>query len=65
MNELLSVAEAAEYLTVTERWVRQAITERHLPHIRLGRKFIRLRRSDLDRYLAAQTIPATGRGDSA
>jgi excisionase family DNA binding protein len=47
----LSVPEAAEYLGVTERWMRRQIDGRHIRFNKLGGK-IRFRQSDLDELIA-------------
>ena len=46
----LSVAEAANYMNVTERYVRRLIAERRVPFLKIGRH-VRLRPEDLDVYL--------------
>jgi excisionase family DNA binding protein len=46
----LSVAEAANYMNVTERYVRRLIAERRVPFLKIGRH-VRLRPEDLDAYL--------------
>lgn len=55
---LLTRAEAAEMLGVTERWVQRAVGRGDFPHVKVG-KLVRVRRSDIDAYIAAQTRPAT------
>lgn len=54
---LLTVAEAAAYLNVTERFIRRIISERRVPVVRLGRH-VRLALSDLDGYVSANRAPA-------
>jgi len=49
---LLTVPEAAEYLSVSERYVRRLVTERRLRHTLVGR-FVRFAPADLDDFLAA------------
>ena len=51
----LSMAEAAEYLNVTERWVKRAKEEGRLPFVRIGR-YVRIQVADLDQLLAAGRI---------
>jgi excisionase family DNA binding protein len=46
----LSVAEAADYLNVPERFVRRLIAERQVPFLKVG-YHVRLRPEDLDAYL--------------
>lgn len=56
-KELLAVAEAAEYLNVTVRWMRRSVDERRIAYVKLG-AHVRFRRSDLDAYVAAQLVEA-------
>ena len=54
---MLTVAEAAVYATVSERLIRQWITDGQLPVVRVGarnkRGHIRIQREDLDGLLAS------------
>jgi len=50
-HELLTVAEAAERLRVTTRFIHMLIADGTLPALRLGRRAIRLRRGDVDELL--------------
>jgi excisionase family DNA binding protein len=50
-HELLTVAEAAERLRVTTRFIRILIADGTLPALRLGRRAIRLRKDDVDHVL--------------
>ncbi len=59
-DALCMPSEAAEYLHVTERWIRRAIAERRIPYVKVGR-LVRFRKSDLDAYIEAQRVPAEGR----
>jgi excisionase family DNA binding protein len=53
MNDpLLTVAEFADRLGVTERWVRRAIFERRIPFVKLGR-LVRV-----EEHVAAELIDA-------
>jgi excisionase family DNA binding protein len=49
---LLDVCEVAEYLGVTERWVRRSLHERRFPYHKCG-SLVRVAESDLVAYLAA------------
>lgn len=55
----LDVNEAAAYLGVTARWVRRAVAERRIPHLKVGR-YVRFDQEDLDAYLQRQRVPAGG-----
>lgn len=50
-HELLTVAEAADRLRVTGRFIRMLIADGTLPALRLGKRAIRLRTEDVDRVL--------------
>jgi excisionase family DNA binding protein len=54
---LFTVADAAAYLSVTERFIRRLIHERRIPVIRLGRH-VRLAEADLEAFVAAGRQPA-------
>lgn len=56
---LLTIAEAAEYLHVPERWVREAVRLRKVRCTRLG-KHVRFRVEHLDELVAAGEQPVTG-----
>lgn len=57
-GDLLTVAQAADYLNITEHFVRRLIQEHRLPFIRVGR-LIRLRRSALEAWLIESEVPAS------
>ena len=50
-HELLTVAEAAERLRVTTRFIRMLIADGTLPALRLERRAIRLRKEDVEHVL--------------
>lgn len=54
---LLTLMQAAEYLNVTEPWMRRAVGERRIAYVKLG-KLLYFKRSDLDAYIEANTITA-------
>jgi len=49
---LLTVDEAADYLTVTAHFIRRLVRERRVPFIKLGR-FVRFHPDDLDAFIDA------------
>jgi excisionase family DNA binding protein len=51
-DPLLSIPEAADYLGVGVRWMRRAVAERSVEHVKVG-GLVRFRQSVLDTYLAA------------
>jgi len=59
-GDLLTVDQAADYLNITEHFVRRLIRERRIPFLKVGR-LVRLRRSDIDAYLAGRLVPAVRR----
>lgn len=56
MERLLSVAEAAELLGMTKGGVYMAIQRRELPAVRLGKRRLRFRASDLEATLQKQAV---------
>jgi excisionase family DNA binding protein len=57
---LLDTAEAAEFLRVTERWVRRAVAERTIPFVKIGR-YVRFELADLEAYKRTNRVPVGGR----
>jgi excisionase family DNA binding protein len=47
---LLTVEQAAEYLTVSERFIRRIRYEGRIPGVKLG-KHLRFKKDDLDRFI--------------
>ncbi|BDZ41623.1 hypothetical protein GCM10025865_09220 [Paraoerskovia sediminicola] len=60
-DPLLTVRDAAEYLNVPELAVRELIRTHRIAAANLGERRIRLRRSELERFISAATRPATAR----
>lgn len=58
-DRLLTVAEAAARLNVTERWVRRAIFERRFDVVHLGR-LVRVPSDTLDAYIESNRDTAHG-----
>jgi len=56
----LDVAEAAAYLRVTPRWMRQRVADRSVRFYKVGR-FVRFRREDLDALAVAVGTPGESR----
>ncbi len=56
---LLDLAEAAEYLGVSLRWMRRVMAERRLPTVKLGRR-VKISKASLDGFIEASTRPANG-----
>ncbi len=54
---LLDVAGAAQYLSVTEHFVRRLVRERRVPFVKLG-KFVRFHPADLDALIESGRRPA-------
>jgi len=58
-SRLLDVEGAAEYLSVTPRFIRRLVAERRLPFVKLGRH-LRFDAADLDRFIDAGRVDAAG-----
>jgi excisionase family DNA binding protein len=56
-DELLTVAEAGDYLGTGERFIRRLVAQRRISYIKLG-KYVRLQRSALDAFIAAGRVPS-------
>jgi len=50
-DKLVSIAEAATYLDVNERTIRNMLTDGRLKAYKLGRRIVRIRLSDIDAAL--------------
>jgi excisionase family DNA binding protein len=61
-ERLLTVDEIAELLRLNPQTVRNMIDRRELGAVRLGQRRVRVRESELERFLAAGEMPAD-RGD--
>lgn len=57
-DDLLDIAALHEEYGVPVRTLRYLLSQRSLPMVRLGRRALRVRRSDWLAYVEAQTIPA-------
>jgi excisionase family DNA binding protein len=56
-DQLLTVAEAGEYLGTGERFIRRLIAQRRITYVKLG-KYVRVQRSVLDAFIAAGRVPS-------
>lgn len=59
-GELLTVEQAADYLNITDHFVRRLIRERRIPFLKVGR-LVRFRRADIEAYLRECAVPAVRR----
>ena len=59
-GDLLTVEQAADYLNITDHFVRRLIRERRIQFLKVGR-LVRLRRTDLEDYLVTCAVPAVRR----
>ena len=58
----LTVAEAADELAVTERFIRKLIADGNLRAVKVGARVVRIRRMDLEDLLRpARVVPPLGR----
>ena len=56
-SRFLTVAEAAEDLHVTERFIRKLIATGDLDAVKVGRRLVRIRRADLDALIRPMRAP--------
>jgi excisionase family DNA binding protein len=60
-DELLTIAQAADWLGTSVRFPRRLITERRITFVRIGRH-VRIPTSALAAYVRANTVEPVGRG---
>ena len=61
-SPFLTVAQAADELVVTERFIRKLIADGDLRAVKVGGRLVRIRRADLDDLLRpARVVPRLGR----
>ena len=60
IHGLISVPQVAEYLSTTERHVRELIYRRELPYFKVGR-LVRIDVADLHRWLESKRVEAAPR----
>jgi len=60
-DELLTVEELCDWFKVTKDWVYDEAEAGRLPYVRLGRRHLRFRRTDLEEYITTSTQQRTGR----
>jgi len=60
-DELLTVAQAGDYLRTGERFVRRLVAERRISYVKLG-KYVRLQRSTLVRSSRPGVSPVISQG---
>lgn len=56
VDDLMTVAQAGDYLRTGERFVRRLVAERRISYVKLG-KYVRLQRSTLDAFIEAGRVP--------
>jgi excisionase family DNA binding protein len=56
--QLLTVREAALHLNLRESTVRAWVLRRRLAYVRVGRRAIRVPRSEIERIISEGTVPA-------
>jgi excisionase family DNA binding protein len=54
-DQLLTVAQAGDYLGTGERFIRRLIAQRRITYVKLG-KYVRLQRSALDAFIEAGQV---------
>lgn len=59
-SQLLDVAQAAERLGVTQRFIRRLVFERRLAYIKVG-KYVRFEAADLEAWLNAHRVEPVGK----
>lgn len=57
-DEMLKVAAAAKYLQVSKALVYQLIAKKQIPHIRVSKRRVVIRKSELEKWLEKKAEPA-------
>lgn len=57
---MLTYVETARLLGLPLGTVYSLVSQRRIPHVRLGPRLVRFDRDELERWLAARRIPARG-----
>ena len=55
LDDMLTVEELCAWFKVSKDWVYDEVEAHRLPYVRLGRRHLRFRRRELQRYLDART----------
>lgn len=58
MEEILTIPEVAEYLKISKAKVYLMVQRKQIPHLKLNRN-VRIRRSDLEKWLEKQKVVET------
>jgi excisionase family DNA binding protein len=58
VGDLLTVPEASAYFKVSIATIRAWVLQKRIPYSKVGGKLLRFRRVDLEKMLAARTVPA-------
>ena len=58
MDDLLTYAEAARVLNLKLGTLYALVAQGRVPHVRLGRRLVRFSRTELDRWLSEEHLPA-------
>ena len=59
-NEYMRREDAAKFLQVSQRTISDWQRRRLIPHVKLGRKCVLFKRSDLERAMSRYTVQAVG-----
>lgn len=58
-NNLMKTSELAEYMGVSEIFIRKAVSAKKIPFVKLGRA-VRFNKNDIDRHIQQNTfVPQT------
>jgi excisionase family DNA binding protein len=56
-DEMVRASVVAAMLDVPIGTVHQLVHQKRIPHVRLGRRFIRFRRSEIEAWITGQAVP--------
>jgi len=55
-DAIFDTVTIAEYLGVSDQWVRDRVKHKQIPYLKVG-KFLKFRRKDIDRWLDTLKVP--------
>lgn len=58
--ELLTYRGASERYAIKLTTLYALVSQQRIPHVRIGRRFVRFRVAELDRWFAQRAVPASG-----
>ena len=55
-DRLMKIQEVAEYLNLSPKTIASMVYQKRIPHIKLSRRCLRFKKSDIDRWIAEKQV---------